>query len=173
MAPEAFTATAAQTAEQMTKQTLDYFGWLQNTMSTFRLEGSLFLFRQEGPVGTWIFRHHQQGPVGVRDFLRCQERRRPRRVAHGAPWMWPAAARRPRPGVHKRLCRGGRVQPQIDWHLRIAHQCQHKSRGDRLGSEAAVQKTAFFSKVLLLGVPRCRPPRRSPGLDPRGILLLC
>jgi hypothetical protein len=32
---EAFTATAAQTAEQMTKQTQDYFGWLQNTMSTF------------------------------------------------------------------------------------------------------------------------------------------
>ena len=28
---EAFTATA----EQMTKQTQDYFGWLQNTMSTF------------------------------------------------------------------------------------------------------------------------------------------
>lgn len=32
---EAFTATATQTAEQMTKQTQDYFGWLQNTMSTF------------------------------------------------------------------------------------------------------------------------------------------
>ena len=48
-------------------------------------EGSAFLPRQEGPVGPWVFRHHQQGPVGVRDFLRCQERRRPRRVAHGAP----------------------------------------------------------------------------------------
>jgi len=43
--------------------------------------------------------------------------------------MWPAAARRPWPGVHKRRCRGGRVQPQIDWHLRIAHQCQHKIQG--------------------------------------------
>jgi hypothetical protein len=36
---EAFTATAAQTAEQMTKQTQEtmenYFGWLQRTMSTF------------------------------------------------------------------------------------------------------------------------------------------
>jgi hypothetical protein len=36
---EAFTATAAQTAEQMTKQTQqsmeNYFGWLQETMSTF------------------------------------------------------------------------------------------------------------------------------------------
>jgi hypothetical protein len=36
---EAFTATAAQTAEQMTKQTQgtmeNYFGWLQKTMSTF------------------------------------------------------------------------------------------------------------------------------------------
>jgi hypothetical protein len=36
---EAFTATAAQTAEQMAKQTQgamqNYFGWLQNTMSTF------------------------------------------------------------------------------------------------------------------------------------------
>jgi hypothetical protein len=35
---EAFTATAAQTAEQMTKQTRgameNYFGWLQKTMST-------------------------------------------------------------------------------------------------------------------------------------------
>jgi hypothetical protein len=36
---EVFTATAAQTAEQMTKQTQEsmenYFGWLQTTMSTF------------------------------------------------------------------------------------------------------------------------------------------
>ncbi len=36
---EAFTATVAQTAEQMTKQTQgvmeNYFGWLQNTMSAF------------------------------------------------------------------------------------------------------------------------------------------
>jgi hypothetical protein len=32
---EAFTATAVQTGEQMTKQTQDYFGWLQKTMSTF------------------------------------------------------------------------------------------------------------------------------------------
>jgi hypothetical protein len=36
---ESLTATAAQTAEQMTKQTQgameNYFGWLQNTMSTF------------------------------------------------------------------------------------------------------------------------------------------
>ena len=36
---EAFTATAAQTAEQMTKQTQgtmeNYFSWLQKTMSTF------------------------------------------------------------------------------------------------------------------------------------------
>jgi hypothetical protein len=29
---EAFTASATQTAEQITKQTQDYFGWLQNTM---------------------------------------------------------------------------------------------------------------------------------------------
>lgn len=32
---EAFTASAAQTAEQMTKQTQDYFGLLQTAMSTF------------------------------------------------------------------------------------------------------------------------------------------
>src|SRR6201997_223513 len=36
---EALTTTAAQTAEQMTKQTQgameNYFGWLQKTMSTF------------------------------------------------------------------------------------------------------------------------------------------
>jgi hypothetical protein len=36
---ESLTATAAQTAEQMTNQTQgameNYFGWLQNTMSTF------------------------------------------------------------------------------------------------------------------------------------------
>ncbi len=32
---EAFTATAAHTAEEMTKQTQDYIGWLQKTMSTF------------------------------------------------------------------------------------------------------------------------------------------
>ena len=30
---EALTATAEQTAEQITKQTQDYFGWLQKTMS--------------------------------------------------------------------------------------------------------------------------------------------
>ena len=43
--------------------------------------------------------------------------------------MWPAAAGQPRPGVHKRRCRGGHVQPPIDWHLRIAHPCQHKIQG--------------------------------------------
>ncbi len=32
---EALTASAEQTAEQITKQTQDYFGWLQKTMSTF------------------------------------------------------------------------------------------------------------------------------------------
>jgi hypothetical protein len=42
-----------------------------------------------------------------------------------------------------------------------------------LGSAAAAQNTAFLSKVVLFGVPRCRPPRRSPGLDPRGIFLVC
>jgi hypothetical protein len=32
---EALTASAEQTAEQITKQTQDYFGWLQKTMSAF------------------------------------------------------------------------------------------------------------------------------------------
>ena len=32
---EPFTANAVKTAEQMTKQTQDYFGWLQKAMSTF------------------------------------------------------------------------------------------------------------------------------------------
>jgi hypothetical protein len=35
---EALTATAEQTAEQMTKQTQDYFGWLQKTMVNVSLE---------------------------------------------------------------------------------------------------------------------------------------
>jgi hypothetical protein len=32
---EPFTANAVKTAEQITKQTQDYFGWLQKAMSTF------------------------------------------------------------------------------------------------------------------------------------------
>ena len=35
-------------------------------------------------------------------------------------------------------------------------------------AEAALSATAFAT-VALFGVPRCLPPRRSPGLDPRGI----
>jgi hypothetical protein len=44
-----------------------------------------------------------------------------------------------------------------------------KSRGDVFGFAAAALKTASFKTVFLLGVPRARPPRRSPGFDPRGI----
>jgi hypothetical protein len=31
---------------------------------------------------------------------------------------------------------------------------------------------AFFKTVVLFGVPRWRPPRRSPGFEPRGIASL-
>jgi hypothetical protein len=50
-----------------------------------------------------------------------------------------------------------------------------KSRGEESGAAAAAKKTASLRAVFLLGVPRLRPPRRSPGLDPLGIviLLLC
>jgi len=44
-----------------------------------------------------------------------------------------------------------------------------KSSGDPFGCEAAAQMIALFNKVFLFGVPRCRPPRRSPGFDPLGI----
>ena len=37
------------------------------------------------------------------------------------------------------------------------------------GSAEAAERAAFLMAVLLLGVPFCRPPRRSPGFDPRGI----
>jgi hypothetical protein len=50
-----------------------------------------------------------------------------------------------------------------------------KSRGDALGLAAAAQKKAFFRAVVLFGVPRWRPPRRSPGsiLLAFATLLLC
>jgi hypothetical protein len=44
-----------------------------------------------------------------------------------------------------------------------------KSSGDVFGRAAAAQKTASFRTVFLFGVPRARPPRRSPGFDPLGI----
>jgi hypothetical protein len=44
-----------------------------------------------------------------------------------------------------------------------------KSRGDTFGLEAAASMAAFRSPVFLLGVPRWRPPRLSPGFDPLGI----
>ena len=44
-----------------------------------------------------------------------------------------------------------------------------KSSGVISGLEAAAAIPAFVSAVFLLGVPRWRPPRLSPGLDPLGI----
>jgi hypothetical protein len=46
------------------------------------------------------------------------------------------------------------------------------SRGDTFGLDAAAAMAAFRSIVLLLGVPRWRPPRLSPGFDPLGIALI-
>ena len=129
MAPEAFTATAAQTAEQMTKQTLDYFGWLQNTMSTFRLKGRFFFPARKGRLERGFFVTTSKGRLECGIFFAARNAAVPAASRTELHRMWPAAARRPRPGVHKRRCRGGRVQPQIDWHLRIAHQCQHKIQG--------------------------------------------
>ncbi|MET0536565.1 MAG: hypothetical protein ABWZ64_01235, partial [Xanthobacteraceae bacterium] len=43
--------------------------------------------------------------------------------------------------------------------------------GDMFGFEAAATMAAFRSTVFLLGVPRRRPPRLSPGFDPLGIAL--
>jgi hypothetical protein len=52
-----------------------------------------------------------------------------------------------------------------------------KSSGEISGFAAAAASAAFLSAVFLLGVPRWRPPRRSPGFDPLGTagdsLLLC
>jgi hypothetical protein len=47
-----------------------------------------------------------------------------------------------------------------------------KSNGKKLGSAAAAAIAAFRNAVFLLGVPRWRPPRRSPGNDPLGIATL-
>src|ERR1700738_2365061 len=44
-----------------------------------------------------------------------------------------------------------------------------KSSGDIAGFAAAASIAAFMSAVFLFGVPRRRPPRLSPGFDPRGI----
>jgi len=41
----------------------------------------------------------------------------------------------------------------------------------RIGVTDAAERAAFLRAVLLLGVPFCRPPRRSPGRDPRGIAI--
>jgi hypothetical protein len=41
-----------------------------------------------------------------------------------------------------------------------------------VGSAEAAARAAFLRAVLLFGVPFFRPPRRSPGLDPRGIAFL-
>ena len=46
-----------------------------------------------------------------------------------------------------------------------------KSSGDRSALEVAAAKAAFTRAVFLLGVPRWRPPRLSPGLDPLGIAI--
>jgi hypothetical protein len=43
------------------------------------------------------------------------------------------------------------------------------SRGDKFELDAAAAIAAFRTTVLLLGVPRWRPPRLSPGFDPLGI----
>jgi hypothetical protein len=45
-----------------------------------------------------------------------------------------------------------------------------KSSGEMSGLEAAAALAAFLSAVFLLGVPRWRPPRLSPGFDPLGIV---
>src|ERR1700726_2683997 len=41
--------------------------------------------------------------------------------------------------------------------------------GEISGFAAAAAMAAFLSAVFLFGVPRWRPPRLSPGFDPRGI----
>jgi hypothetical protein len=46
---------------------------------------------------------------------------------------------------------------------------RRKSSGETFGSQAAASIAAFRSTVFLLGVPRWRPPRLSPGFDPLGI----
>jgi hypothetical protein len=47
-----------------------------------------------------------------------------------------------------------------------------KSNGKISGFFKAAVIAAFRNAVFLLGVPRCRPPRRSPGKDPLGIATL-
>jgi hypothetical protein len=44
-----------------------------------------------------------------------------------------------------------------------------KSTGEIAGFAAAAASAAFLRAVFLLGVPRWRPPRRSPGFEPLGI----
>jgi hypothetical protein len=46
-----------------------------------------------------------------------------------------------------------------------------KSSGVMSGLEAAATNAAFVSAVFRFGVPRWRPPRLSPGLDPLGIAI--
>jgi hypothetical protein len=47
-----------------------------------------------------------------------------------------------------------------------------KSNGRKSGLSKAAAIAAFRNAVFLLGVPRYRPPRRSPGNDPLGIATL-
>jgi hypothetical protein len=46
------------------------------------------------------------------------------------------------------------------------------SSHDAVGLADAKAKILSVKTVLLFGVARCRPPRRSPGFEPLGMLLL-
>src|SRR5437764_494534 len=78
---EAFTATAAQAAEQMTKQTQgameNYFGWLQKTMSTFpwsntNLNRILLSNATENVTATFAFMHKLSQAKNFQDVIKLQ-----------------------------------------------------------------------------------------------------
>jgi hypothetical protein len=74
----------------------------------------------------------------------------------------------------------GRVKAQLQWQSRVAHHREHNIEG-RAAGQLEFGQERRSAAVLLFGVPFSRPPRRSPGRDPRpsflaarlGILLLC
>ena len=78
---EAFTATAAQTAEQMTKQTQDamgnYFGWLQKAMSTYpwsntNLNTILLSKALQNVTGTFAFLQRLSQAKNFQDVVKIQ-----------------------------------------------------------------------------------------------------
>ena len=74
---EALTATAEQTAEQITKQTQDYFGWLQKTMlavpwSNTNLNRVLLSHATQNVTATFVFVQKLSQARNFQDVIKIQ-----------------------------------------------------------------------------------------------------